>query len=169
MEPNVTASNADLVMSLMADALEGYLDTFQTDDGGKMAKKKATTSDHLSEDDQKLVEIYDTDPPQRGKFASFMLEYGWAILVVIVAIGALAYFGVLDPRFFQEAPKLTPEEIGEREGCNFIVEIDSNYNTPTDCFADVYYNRLRHLQEPGMYCFLTPTGEFIQKCRSGYE
>ena len=27
----------------------------------------------------------------------FLLTYGWAILVVLVVIGALAYFGVLDP------------------------------------------------------------------------
>lgn len=27
----------------------------------------------------------------------FLMTYGWAILVVLLAIGALAYFGVLDP------------------------------------------------------------------------
>ena len=27
----------------------------------------------------------------------FLMTYGWAILVVLVAIGALAYFGVLSP------------------------------------------------------------------------
>lgn len=27
----------------------------------------------------------------------FLMTYGWAILVVLVAIGALAYFGVLNP------------------------------------------------------------------------
>jgi hypothetical protein len=27
----------------------------------------------------------------------FLMTYGWAILVVIAAIAALAYFGVLDP------------------------------------------------------------------------
>ena len=30
----------------------------------------------------------------------FLLTYGWAILVVLVAIGALAYFGVLSPDRF---------------------------------------------------------------------
>ena len=30
----------------------------------------------------------------------FMMTYGWAILVVLVAIGALAYFGVLSPEKF---------------------------------------------------------------------
>lgn len=33
----------------------------------------------------------------------FIMTYGWAILVVIVAIGALAYFGVLDPGKFLPA------------------------------------------------------------------
>src|SRR3989304_2289991 len=30
----------------------------------------------------------------------FLMTYGWAILVVLVAIGALAYFGVLSPDNF---------------------------------------------------------------------
>jgi len=30
----------------------------------------------------------------------FLMTYGWAILVVLIAIGALAYFGVLDPGKF---------------------------------------------------------------------
>jgi hypothetical protein len=30
----------------------------------------------------------------------FLMTYGWAILVVLVAIGALAYFGVLSPSKF---------------------------------------------------------------------
>lgn len=33
----------------------------------------------------------------------FLMTYGWAILVVLIAIGALAYFGVLSPdRFLPE-------------------------------------------------------------------
>ena len=28
----------------------------------------------------------------------FLMTYGWAILVVLIVIGALAYFGVLDPQ-----------------------------------------------------------------------
>ena len=34
----------------------------------------------------------------------FLMTYGWAILVVLVAIGALAYFGVLNP------DKMLPEK-----------------------------------------------------------
>lgn len=34
----------------------------------------------------------------------FLMTYGWAILVVLVAIGALAYFGVLSP------DKMLPEK-----------------------------------------------------------
>ena len=36
---------------------------------------------------------------KRGQAAlEFLMTYGWAILVVLVAIGALAYFGVLNPK-----------------------------------------------------------------------
>lgn len=38
---------------------------------------------------------------KRGQAAmEFLMTYGWAILVVLVAIGALAYFGVLTPERF---------------------------------------------------------------------
>lgn len=42
---------------------------------------------------------------KKGQAAmEFLMTYGWAILVVLVAIGALAYFGVLSPE------KLLPEK-----------------------------------------------------------
>ena len=38
---------------------------------------------------------------RKGQAAmEFLMTYGWAILVVLVAIGALAYFGVLNPGQF---------------------------------------------------------------------
>src|SRR3989338_937277 len=39
--------------------------------------------------------------PRKSQAAlEFIMTYGWAILVVLVAIGALSYFGVLDPGKF---------------------------------------------------------------------
>ena len=39
----------------------------------------------------------------------FLMTYGWAILVVLIAIGALAYFGVLNPsRFLPRSCTLAP-------------------------------------------------------------
>lgn len=39
----------------------------------------------------------------------FLMTYGWAILVVLAAIGALAYFGVLSPdKFLPEKCTLPP-------------------------------------------------------------
>ena len=38
---------------------------------------------------------------KKGQAAmEFLMTYGWAILVVLIAIGALAYFGVLNPNKF---------------------------------------------------------------------
>ncbi|MBW2983810.1 hypothetical protein KY361_01740 [Candidatus Woesearchaeota archaeon] len=38
---------------------------------------------------------------KKGQAAmEFLMTYGWAILVVLIAIGALAYFGVLSPEKF---------------------------------------------------------------------
>ncbi|MEK6946267.1 MAG: fibronectin type III domain-containing protein [Nanoarchaeota archaeon] len=43
--------------------------------------------------------------PKRSQMAlEFMMTYGWAIMVAMVAVSAIAYFGVLDPgRFFPTA------------------------------------------------------------------
>jgi uncharacterized protein (UPF0333 family) len=41
----------------------------------------------------------------------FLMTYGWAILVVLVAIGALAYFGVLSPDKFLPAKCQLPAGI----------------------------------------------------------
>ena len=47
---------------------------------------------------------------RKGQAAmEFLMTYGWAILVVLVAIGALAYFGVLSPgKFLPETCLLSP-------------------------------------------------------------
>lgn len=47
---------------------------------------------------------------KRGQAAmEFLMTYGWAILVVLVAIGALAYFGVLSPgRFLPSSCTIGP-------------------------------------------------------------
>lgn len=52
----------------------------------------------------------------------FLMTYGWAILVVLVAIGALAYFGVLNPS------NVLPSSctIAPGIGCDdFVVNTDS--------------------------------------------
>lgn len=47
---------------------------------------------------------------QKGQAAmEFLMTYGWAILVVLIAIGALAYFGVLNPgRYLPRTCTLMP-------------------------------------------------------------
>lgn len=47
---------------------------------------------------------------KKGQAAmEFLMTYGWAILVVLIAIGALAYFGVLNPsRFLPESCTIGP-------------------------------------------------------------
>ncbi len=47
---------------------------------------------------------------KRGQAAmEFLMTYGWALLVVLVAIGALAFFGVLNPgQFLPSTCTITP-------------------------------------------------------------
>ena len=42
----------------------------------------------------------------------FLMTYGWAILVVLVAVGALAYFGVLSPEKFLPSKCMLQPGIG---------------------------------------------------------
>ena len=54
----------------------------------------------------------------RGQAAlEFLTTYGWAFLVILIMMSALAYFGVLNPS------KLLPDR------CNFGAEISCNKNT----------------------------------------
>ena len=57
----------------------------------------------------------------------FLMTYGWAILVVLVAIGALAYFGVLSPE------TLLPEKCIVQSGSGLFCEKNLvNANAATD-------------------------------------
>lgn len=52
----------------------------------------------------------------RGQVAmEYLVTYGWAILGLVVAIGALAYFGVLDPSMFIPERCSVPVEFGCEE------------------------------------------------------
>jgi hypothetical protein len=56
-----------------------------------------------------------TQPARRGQAAlEFMTTYGWAIVVIAVVIGAIAYFGVTNPS------KFVPNrcDIGAEFSCN---------------------------------------------------
>lgn len=51
--------------------------------------------------------------PKRAQAAmEFLMTYGWAILVVLAAIGALAYFGVLSPGKFVPESCMLPSTSG---------------------------------------------------------
>ncbi len=57
----------------------------------------------------------------------FLMTYGWAILVVLVAIGALAYFGVLNPE------TLLPEKCIIQSGSGLFCDKNLvNANAVTD-------------------------------------
>lgn len=61
---------------------------------------------------------------RKGQAAmEFLMTYGWAILVVLIALGALVYFGVISPeRFVQDNCTLTPplscSELGDYAAYN---------------------------------------------------
>ena len=66
---------------------------------------------------------------KRGQAAlEFLMTYGWAILVVLAAISALAYFGVLNPdRFLPEKCTLPAgiaclDSTGDADGVTLIIQ-----------------------------------------------
>ena len=86
----------------------------------------------------------------------FLMTYGWAILVVLVVIGALAYFGVLSPSNFvpetcqfpinlncEDYRVTSPAGVGQiqftvRNGGGKDVEI-TKMNASTDAFGGMIY------------------------------
>lgn len=61
---------------------------------------------------------------KKGQAAmEFLMTYGWAILVVIAAIAALAYFGVLDPA------RLLPERCQSSAGMDCVDKANLNSST----------------------------------------
>jgi len=63
---------------------------------------------------------------KKGQAAmEFLMTYGWAILVVLAAVGALAYFGVLSP------DKILPERCTGPAGmdCLETASVDTTANT----------------------------------------
>ncbi len=53
---------------------------------------------------------------KKGQAAmEFLMTYGWAILVVLIAIGALAYFGVLNPGRYLPSSCTISNQIGCNE------------------------------------------------------
>ena len=62
---------------------------------------------------------------KRGQAAlEFLMTYGWAILVVMVIIGALAYFGVLNPMMF--VPERCTMSVGFSCDSAYIIDSEDN-------------------------------------------
>ena len=75
---------------------------------------------------------------RKGQAAmEFLMTYGWAILVVLAAIGALAYFGILNPSRF------LPDNcnIGAGFGC-IEFKGDSGYNSSSGAMQLILQNNL---------------------------
>lgn len=65
----------------------------------------------------------------------FLMTYGWAILVVLAAIGALAYFGVLSPTNFVPERCVTSNAAVSCAGGKAIVSQDSVANSGNITFT----------------------------------
>lgn len=140
-----------------------------------MAKKKTTLSNQPDESDDNLLESYDEEPYMYPTM-NFLMTYGWYIVIILVAIGALLYFGVLYPDNFKPvdtsintSANMTVEDKAQEQGCNWVIFVDDETQSSTDCFADIYYNRMRHLDKEGMYCFFNTDEDFLLRCKSGVD
>jgi hypothetical protein len=72
----------------------------------------------------------------RGQAAlEFLTTYGWAFLVILVMIGALAYFGVLNPSNFLPEHCTFPTELACRD--SQVTKSPSSGNTAT---VNVYFS-----------------------------
>ncbi len=75
---------------------------------------------------------------KRGQAAmEFLMTYGWAILVVLVVIGALAYFGVLSPDTLLPEKCTFPVQIGCKD---YKVTDRGGAGNPTDVITLILQN-----------------------------
>ena len=95
---------------------------------------------------------------KKGQAAmEFLMTYGWAILVVLAAIAALAYFGVLSPDQFLPERCTLPSGIGcldftgNNDQIQFRIQNSLGYNINVTSFT------------------LTATGLTFDDCESGGE
>lgn len=94
---------------------------------------------------------------KKGQAAlEFLTTYGWAFLVVLVMIGALAYFGVLDPS------RLLPDKcvFGAGIGCQDFVARDTNNDVRVQLINGFGYSIvLQAAGSIGISCTgITPSG-----------
>jgi len=72
----------------------------------------------------------------------FLITYGWAILIVLIMIGTLAYFGVLNPDKFTPCEKVLRDEItSEYDRCD--VDLNINLRQQLDIKASELCENLR--------------------------
>lgn len=58
---------------------------------------------------------------KKGQTAmEFFMVYGWGILVVLAAVGALAYIGAFDPDNWDDLPKTNNESIEDIDNIRYI-------------------------------------------------
>jgi uncharacterized protein (UPF0333 family) len=97
---------------------------------------------------------------KRGQAAlEFLMTYGWAILVVMVVIGALAYFGVLNPMMF--VPErctmqtgISCDEAYRINGSEVLIRFENNFG------KDVTVTNISATYNPGatneVVCYIDP-------------
>lgn len=93
----------------------------------------------------------------------FLMTYGWAILVVLVVIGALAYFGVLDPQ------RLLPERCTIQTGVtcrNWVVSASNN-----KIMIEVLNGMGRNIEIDGSSSLIGASGNPVRSCNTtrGYN
>ena len=82
---------------------------------------------------------------RKGQTAlEFLMTYGWAILVVLAAIGALAYFGVLNPTNFLPDQCLATSGFG-CQGKPVIHMNNISITLNTNVGAPVNYTAIRYV------------------------
>jgi hypothetical protein len=86
----------------------------------------------------------------------FLFTYGWAILTVLVAIGALAYFGVLNPKNFGVKSDSCIGDCGNFGKCSvdFVHNSTDSYNILKCCVGYEFDNDTKDCEFKYQYSYL---------------
>ena len=92
---------------------------------------------------------------KRGHGAlEFLMTYGWAVLVILIMIGALAYFGILNPKKFLPSRCTFGNEITCRDF--WMNETDVRLRLINNMGRSVNMSSMTASTQDGYFCYSVP-------------
>lgn len=105
-----------------------------------MAKKSFRSKKGL-EQRKEEVRLEEARQQRSSFWLEFLMSYGWVILIVLIAIGALVYFGVLNPQNFLPSDEVKVDSLSAGQEGRILAECYWKDEQLINCRMTVFLNR----------------------------